>query len=167
MNLRIITFWLIIVITAGLAFLAWWPDVWAYPMIENAPGSEIFGWYQSQFLLSAAIGTGFGFLWGASFTHNRVLHKPKETAGDFRQRVLRHGLKGMALSGLVVFVIACGTAAALNEIPGDPSYRIFRLVFHRKGIGVLCAVAPTMGLAWGVTIKLMHGDWGGARALLP
>ena len=159
-----ITFWLIVVITAVLAYLGW--QLWTYPIIDGVPGSEIFGWYQTQFFLSAALGTGFGFVWAAFFTRNRVLHQPNETAGDFTQRVLRHGLKGMALSGLVVFVIALGTAANKSVIPLDWMARISELVFHHKCLGVLCAVAPTMGLAWGVSLRLIHGDWGGARALI-
>jgi len=159
-----ITFWVIVVITTILALLGW--QVWLRPQIAGIAAAVIEGWYLDRLFFSATMGTGFGFVWAAFFTRNRVLHQPNETAGDFTQRVLRQGLRGMALSGLVVFVIALGTAANKSVIPLDWMARISELVFHHKCLGVLCAVAPTMGLTWGVSIRLIHGDWGGARALI-
>jgi len=160
-----ITFWLIVVITAVLALLG---QVWASTTpIENVARLRIEEWYLDRLFFSAAVGTGFGFVWATFFTRNRVLHQPNETAGDFTQRVLRQGLRGMALSGLVVFVIALG-AAVTEEFVDSLAVleRIDVLVFNRKCLGLLCVVAPTMGLTWGVSIRLIHGDWGGARALI-
>jgi hypothetical protein len=160
-----ITFWVIVVITTILALLGW--QVWQVPGIAGIGSQVIEEWYLDRLFFSATVGTGFGFVWAAFFTRNRVLHQPNETAGDFTQRVLRQGLRGMALSGLVVFVIALGAAVTEEFVDGLAVLeRINVLVFNRKCLGLLCVVAPTMGLTWGVSIRLIHGDWGGARALI-
>jgi len=161
-----ITFWLIVVITTVLAFLGWSEGVWRYHSFENVPGQLVFGWYQDQFYLSAAVGIATGFLWAIK-SRRRVLHEPRDTGEKYLSRVLIHGLKGMALGGLVVFVMALARAASFIDIPVDWNVRIFQLVFTRKCLGVMCAVAPMMGLSWGVSIRLIHGDWGGSRALIP
>lgn len=157
-------FWLLI--ATGLGFAIFAIAVLESRLFPGVLGEVVDRWYLDQLVVTVVGGFIIGPLW-ARRSHAKVLHQPNESGRDYVTRVLRHGLMGMGLAAGVTILLVMVNAARWALIPEVPLDRISQLVFTVKGLGVLSAVAPTMGLAWGLTIRLTGGDWGGARALLP